>query len=69
MAGGGGGGGGGAPQQGEDNPQAQSGDPGGPRPQMSREAAEQLLEDAQERDLGLQREKLRKPQSPDPTTH
>ena len=67
--GGGGGGGGGEPRPGEPDPQPEPGAMGGDAPRLSPEAAERLLADAEERELGVQQEKLQRPQPRDPTAH
>lgn len=67
-AGGGGGGGGRGGSGGADsesanqNPRPQAGTGGAERPQMSRAEAEALLDNARDRELGVQRETLAKPQ-------
>lgn len=67
--GGGGGGGGTDPQRGRMDPRPQSGGGAGPSPQVTRERAEELLAEAEQRELGIQREKLRRPQPRSPTAH
>lgn len=61
-AGGGGGGGGSESAAANQNPQPQAGAGGGDRPSMSPEEAESLLSEAREREVGAQRDALRKPQ-------
>lgn len=68
--GGGEGGGGGADSEsGRQDPQPQPGGSGGPQPDLSRAAAERILAAAQERELGVQQDKLRKPQPRTSTAH
>ena len=67
--GGEGGGGGSDPQAGRQDPREQPAGGGGSHPELSPEAAERLLASAQEREAGIQEEKLRKPQPRDPTAH
>jgi len=69
-SGGGGGGGGdagggdGPPDQGVREPTPQPGSGPGPDPRMTRAEAEELLDAAQEQELDVQRDALRKPQPP-----
>ncbi|HET8656530.1 MAG TPA: hypothetical protein VFL93_13505 [Longimicrobiaceae bacterium] len=68
--GGGGGGGGGAESQtGTRSPAPRPAGGGGPAPSLSRARAEEVLAGAQERELGTQEEKLRKPQPTHPVAH
>lgn len=67
--GGEGGGGGSDPQSGRQDPQPQAGAAGGSRPQASPQAAERLLSNAEQRERGVQQDRLRKPQPPTPTAH
>lgn len=60
--GGGGGGGGGDADPGSADPRQQPASGGGSAPSLSRSEAEQVLQAAENRELGLQREKLRRPQ-------
>lgn len=69
SAGGGGGGGGGGAATGRDNPQPQRGPAGGESPTISRAEAERILSSARDRELAVQREKLRKAQPPAPLAH
>jgi tetratricopeptide (TPR) repeat protein len=64
--GGGGGGGNGPPEPGATQPAPSPAEGGGPQPSMSPAEAEELLRSAQERELQVQRESLRKPQPPGP---
>ena len=64
--GGGGGGGDGPPEPGENQPSPTPAQGPGPEPSMSPEEAESLLRSAQDRELQVQRESLRKPQPPGP---
>jgi Ca-activated chloride channel homolog len=67
AAGGGGGGGGeGPPQAGERDPSPLPAGGSGPEPDTSPTEAEELLSAAQERELQVQRERLRRPQPPGP---
>lgn len=68
-AGGGGGGGGGGEDQQSGGAGAQPEPSGGSAGGMSRATAERILAGAQQAELGVQREKLRKPQPPNPTAH
>jgi Ca-activated chloride channel homolog len=71
-SGGGGGGGGGSgggegpPEPGNPQPMPQPGGGPGPEPEMSRAEAEELLDAAQEQELEVQQETLRKPQPAGP---
>ena len=69
QGGGGGGGGGQAPQPARQSPQPQGGAEGGESPRLSPEAAERLLASAREQELGVQRDKLAKPQPDEPMAH
>lgn len=64
--GGGGGGGEGPPQQGERQPAPTAGGGPGPEPRMTETEAEELLRSAQEREMDVQRDRLKKPQPPGP---
>lgn len=64
--GGGGGGGEGPPQPGERQPSPMPAGGAGPEPRMTEEEAEELLRSAQEREMQVQRDRLKKPQPPGP---
>lgn len=67
--GGTGGGGGGDRREGQDNPSPRPASGGGDSPSLSQAAAERILQAAENRELGVQRAKLRKAQPPSPTAH
>lgn len=69
SGGGGGSGGGGVdgpPQQGERQPNPTAAGGPGPEPRMTEAEAEELLRSAQEREMEVQRDRLKKPQPPGP---
>lgn len=71
QGGGGGGGGGGGNDQsrGTRDPRPQPAGEGGPQPPLSAAEAERILASAQQREIGLQREKLRKQQPRTSSAH
>lgn len=66
---GGGGGGNDRQNRGALDPRPQTGGAGGTSPEMTRGQAERLLSSAEQREAGVQQDKLRKPQPRSPTAH